>query len=235
MSSPYAQGLETLSLAQKQLNEVINAPEYHIAEQRWSVLRQTWESLGRTLIATAQATDNAMAASMEQRARYQTHKDRCIRTKHLRTRQAKVCLSGFRYVTALSNHERTVRENHKLELLCLENLRCHYDQALGPRAHMVHNHQTFLDTIGRKIEAVERIHGLEMVFIRWVRMRAAADLTQRAGKFHLLCKRENVLKERADKAGRRAHRLQKVATQGVKDYENLKTEYLNLHKAMQDL
>ena len=236
MSSHHAQGLELLARVQELFNDIkLEATEHHLAVQNCHAFGHEWDSLRLALICTGEAADKAVAASEQQRIRYRTYAHKLIRSIHVRKRQANTCLSHFRHVTSLSNHARAVRQFHGSELLSLKNLQDHYEEALGPQAHMVHPHQTFLDTLGRKIQAVKRTQGLEMVYIRWIQSRAAADLTQQAENFHITCKRLDVRKRRAGESCRRANHLQKKVAQCIKEYEHLEMEVLNLQRAIEDL
>lgn len=236
MPSHHAQGLELLVRIKQQLNETkSDGREHQVAVLKRDAFRQTWDSLTTALIATAEVADNAVAASKHQRAKWQSYAHELTRIGRLRTRQANACLARFRYVTALSNHLRAVGGYHKSELVSLENLRRHYEQALGPQTDLVRNHQTFLDNLGRKIEAVERTQGLQIVCIRWIQLRAKAVLKEEARRFHLACKGVSRWERRAEKARRRAYRLQKIATRSVKDYGHLETEFLKVKKAIESL
>ncbi|KAF6218506.1 hypothetical protein HO133_005855 [Letharia lupina] len=216
MPSPYAQGLDLLARVQDQVKDIKHdAIERRVTVQRWYTLGQTWNLLRMALIATGEAADDAVAASHQQRARYGTY--------------------AHRYVTALSDHARAVSQHHESELISLDNLQEHYTEALGPEAHVVHTNQTFLNTLDRNIEAIKRRQGLEMVYIRWVQLRASADLTQQAENFHSVCSRLNVRKRRADEACRRANHLQRQVFQRVKQYEHLEMEVRNVREAIQAL
>ena len=100
---------------------------------------------------------------------------------------------------------------------------------------MVHAHQTFLDSLSRNIEAVNRSQGLEMIYIRWCQLRATADLTKQAKRFHLTRKRLDLRKKRADRACSGANHLREEMAQCVREYEHLETEVLNVQRAIQDL
>ena len=187
------------------------------------------------LIATGEAADKAKIASKLQRARCRIHINMSHRSGGLRARQANACLSQFRYVTALSQNARAMRHIHEAELLSWGNFQTHYQESLGPQAHMVRPHQTFLDSLGLKVEAVRWHQGLDMVCIRWMQLRAAADLTQYAKNFHLTCQRLDVQKRRVDKARRRANHLKQIMVQCVSDYERLEAEVLAVQGAIQAL
>ncbi|CAD6582865.1 MAG: hypothetical protein ASARMPREDX12_001105 [Alectoria sarmentosa] len=236
MSSQYTQGLEFLNRVQEKLNDI--KPETRdpsVTVEKWNSLGQEWNFLRMAVITTGEAADKAVIASRQQSARHRVDESISIHSYALRTKQANACLSHFRYVTALSNHTRAMRQHHESELLSLGNLQNHYKEDLGPQAHIVQPHQTFLDTLGRNIEAVKRTQGLEMVCMRWNQSRAAADLTQQAKNFHLTGKRLDVRKKRADKASRRAYRLRKSVAKCVKEYDHLETEVLKVQRAIQAL
>ena len=236
MPSPYAQGLDLLARVQDQVKDIKHdAIERRVTVQRWYTLGQTWNLLRMALIATGEAADDAVAASHQQRARYGTYAHRYIRGGEFRIRHANACLGHFRYVTALSDHARAVSQHHESELISLGNLQEHYTEALGPEAHVVHTNQTFLNTLDRNIEAIKRRQGLEMVYIRWVQLRASADLTQQAENFHSVWSRLNVRKRRADEACRRANHFQRQVFQRVKQYEHLEMEVRNVREAIQAL
>ena len=236
MSSHYAQGLEILARVQELVNDIkLDATEHHLAVQKRHAFRHEWDSLRLALICTGEAADKAVAASNQQGTRYRTYARKLIRSINVRNRQVNACLSHFRYVTSLSNHARAVRQYHESELLSLKNFQDHYEETLGPQAHMVYPHQTFLDTLGRNIQAVKRTQGLEMVYIRWIQSRAAAHLTQQAKNFHLTCRRLDVRKRRADESCRRANHLPKKVAQCITEYEHLEMEMLNLQRAIKVL
>lgn len=236
MSSHYVRGLELLARVQGMVNDIkLDPMEYHIAVQKCHAFGRAWDALKMALIGTGEAADNAVAASNQQRARHRAYARELMRCSEVRTTQANACLSHFRYVTALSKHARGLRQYHESELLSLKNLQDYYEEASGPQAHIVDTHQTFLDTLGRKIETVKRTHGLEMVYIRWIQSRAAADLTRQAKNFHLTCKRLEVRKRRATKEHRRAIQFQKTVAQRLTEYEHLEMEVLLVQRAVQAL
>ena len=236
MSSPYAQGLDLLLRVQERIRNIESgATDHCITTQRWYALRQDWKHLTLALIATGEAADKAVAASSQQEAQYRACANRSICSGEFRTRQADTCLRHFRYVTALSHHARVVRQHHESELLSWRNLQAHYQEALCAQAHMVHAHQTFLDNLSHNIEAVKRSQGLEMIYVRWIQLRATADLTKQAKRFHLMRKRFDVRKTRADRACRGANQLREKMAQCVREYEHLETEVLSMQRAIQAL
>ena len=236
MVSHYAQGLELLTRVQEQIDDMMtDAMNQRVTVQSWYVLGRNWNSLKMALVATGQTSDKMVNASKQERARYRTYANTAIHWVDLRNIQANSCLAHFRYVSALSQNARIVKQHHESELLSWENLREHYERDLGPDAHVVHPHQTFLSTLSRNIEAARRNQGLKMVYIRWVQIRAAADLTRQAKNFHLTRKQLEVRKRRADGARGRAYQLQEEATQRVKEYEHLEKEVLEVQSAIQAL
>ena len=236
MSSHYTRGLELLARVQRMVNEIkLDPMEYHIAVQKCHAFGYVWDALKMALIGTGEAADNAVTASNQQRARHRAYARELIRCSEVRNTQVNACISHFRYVTALSKHARGLRHYHESELLSLKNLRDYYEEALGPQAHIVDTHQTFLDTLGRQIETVERTQRLEMVYMRWIQSRAAAELTQQAKNFHLTCKRLEFRKRRANKEHRRAIHLQKKVAQNLTEYEHLESEVLLVQRAVKAL
>lgn len=212
-----------------------DAMKHCIAVQRWYALSQDWNLLKMALMATSEAADKAVAASNQQSALHQAYAHKSIRSGMLRTRQANVCLSAFRYVTILSHYTRVRRQRQESELLAWANLQGHYEEALGPQADLIPSHRRFLDTLGRSIETFKRKQGLKMVCIRWVQLRAATALTQQAKKFHLIRKGLRIREKRADRAFRQADHLQKKMVQCVQEYEHLETEVMNAQRAIQAL
>ena len=236
MSSPYSRGLELLDQVREEVNNMEpDARKHRITVQRWYALGQKWNSLRMALLATGDAADKAITARKRQRVRHTIWVNMTIRSGNIRARQAKICLRNFRHVTALSQHVRTLRQCHERELLSWRNCQDHYQGALGPHAHIVRPHQTFLDTLGQNIESVRRHQGLEMVYTRWLHLRAAADLKQNAKNFHLTCKRLSVQKRRADRETRRSRHIIQETDQCVEEYEQLETKVLDVQKAIQAL
>lgn len=236
MSSHYAQGLEFLARLWEQVNDIKpDAVEHSVAVEQWNALEQTWKPLRTTFIATADVADEAMIASKRQRARHRIYIHKLIRADDLRTWHANACINHFKYVTYLSNHARTVRQQHASELVSLGNFQDHYEEALGSQTHTVRSHQIFLDTLGRNIEAWKLSHGLEIVCIRWNQLRAGANLKQAAKEFHLACKRLSIVKESADKAYRRATQVQKKEAQRTKEYELLEAKVIDVQRAIKAL
>lgn len=236
MVSHYAHGMELLARVHEQINDIMtDAMNRCVTVQSWYALSRNWNSLKMALVVTGQDKDETVTASKQQRARYRTFANTAMHWGELRTTQANSCLAHFRYVTALSHRARVMKQHHESELLSWSNLREHYEGDLGPHAHVVHPHQTFLDEVSRNIEAGKRKQGLKMVYIRWVQLRAAADLTQQAKNFHLTRKHLKVRRRRADEARKRAYQLQEEATQRVKEYEHLEKEVLKAESAIQAL
>ena len=236
MVSHYAQSLELLTRVQEQINDIMtDAMTNCVTIQSWYALGRKWNSLKMALVATGQETDETVTASKQQRARYRTYANTAMHWGELRTTQANSCLAHFRYVTVLAHKARILKRHHESELLSWETLREHYEGDLGPHAHVVRPHQTFLDKLSCNIEAGKRKQGLKMVYIRWVQLRAAADLTQQAKNFHLTRKQLKVRKRRADEARRQAYQLQEEATQRVKEYEHLEKEVQKVQSAIQAL
>ncbi|KAL9136621.1 MAG: hypothetical protein Q9175_002181 [Cornicularia normoerica] len=235
-SSNYAQALELLTRVQEQVNDIkLEAMKDRINIQKLYAFGQNWDLLRMALNAASEAADKAVTARDQQFARHRTYAHVYVRTGQLRNRHADACLSQFRYVTALSDHTRALGQYHESELLSLANIRDHYEEALGPQAHVIPSHQTFLDTLGRDIEALKRTQGLEVVYIRWIQSRAAADLKQQATRFHLTSKRLHVRRRRAEKACKRDMYLRIKMKQHVKEHEHLKRVILNVQRTIQAL
>lgn len=236
MSSPYVEGFTLLVQLQEQLNEIkLKTIDHRITVQTYYALSQTWNSLATALVATGNVADKAATASSQQRAQSLTEVQRFIRNGKIRKNQADACLQQFRHVTALSNRAQALKQRHEAELLSLTNLRTYYEEALGPQAHMIHPNRTFLDYLNRKLEKLKWKQGLEMIHIRWVKMRASADLVQQSNKIRLTCRRLRVLGARAYEARARYKRLQKRTNRRVGEYEHLEREVLNVRRAIMGL
>ena len=236
MSSTYTQSLELLARVQEQINDLKPEVQKHCATvQKWYALSENWNSLRKALLRAGIAADKAISATKRKRLQYQIHTNMVGLSERLRTALADGCLRQFRYVTALSEHALTVTQHHGSALLSATNVRSHYEGALGIHSDVVRAHQRFLDDLGRKIEEMKRNHRLENVYIRWIRLRAAADLRQQAGRFHLTCKRLETQKVRVDEARKRVMDLRIEATQRIEEYRYLETEVLEASRAIEAL
>lgn len=212
-----------------------DAMSHRVTVQKWYGLGQDWHSLSMALIATGEAADKAVNVSSQQRARYRAHANRFVRCSELRNEQVNACLWHFRYVTAVSNRAWALKQQHESELSFWRNLQGHHERALGPQAHMVRSHQTYLDSLRREIENVKRIQSLKIICIRWGHLRAATDLTQQARKFHLTCARLDFWKKRTVNAFRRAYHFQKESNRCIEEYEHLEKGFFEAHRAIQAL
>ena len=236
MTSPYVEGFTLLVQLQKQLNEInFNTMNHRITVQTYYALSQKWNSLTTALIATGEAADQAATASNQQRAQALTEVQRFIRTGKIRMTQANICIRQFRYVTALSNHARAIKQRNEIELLFMTNVKTYYEGALGPQAHMVRSIRTFLDELSCKLEKLRRKQAMEMLYIRWVKLRASADLVQQANKIHLTCQRRRVLAARAYEARTELKRLRRQTERRVGEYEHLEREVLIMRRAIMAL
>ena len=236
MSSNYAQILELLAQVEEQVNGIrIDAINNRINIQRLYAFGQNWDLLRVALTATREVAEKAKAASKKQCARYHGCARKASRSGKLRSIQAKTCLSHFRYVTALSNHARALRQYQDTELISLGNLDDYYKDVLVPHAAVVESHQRFLETLNCRFEAVKRFQKLDMVYVRWVQIQAVADLKRHAKSFHLTVSRLKIRKQRADDASRRAGKLERKMAQRVSEYEYLQREVLKVQRVMQAL
>ena len=236
MSSDYAKSLELLAQVEEQVNGIrIDAIKNRINIQRLYAFGQNWDLLRVALTAAREVAEKAKVASKKQCARHRDYARKASRFRKLRSIQAKTCLSHFRYVTALSNHARALRRYQDTELIALGNLDDYYKDVLVPHADVVESHQRFLDTLNCRFEAVKRNQKLNMVYVRWVRIQAIADLKRHAKSFHLTVRRLKIRKRRADDASRRAGKLQRKMAQRVREYEYLQREVLKVQRVMQAL
>ena len=236
MSSKYAQSLDLLAQVEEQVNGLrIDITKNRINIQRLYAFGQNWDLLRVALTATREVAEKAKAASKKQCARYRDYAHKASRSDKLRSIQAKICLSHFRYVTALSNHARALRRYQDTELISLENLDDYYKDVSVPHADVVESHQRFLDALSCRLEVVKRNQKLDMIYVRWVQIRATADLKTQAKNFHLMVERLKICKRRADDACRRAGKLQRKMAQRVREYEYFKREVLKVQRIMQAL
>ena len=238
MSSPYAQALELLARVQEQLRDIKpDALKHRLSVQTWYALSQNWKALGEALVAVGEVADNAVAASEKQRERFfnhWNHDDAALDAEYVRGKLAKASLDHFRYVTALSKHAQTVKQNHELELA---NLQAQYERglALEPHAHLAPAHRNLLDGLERRIEARKRNQPLEVIYIRWLQQNAAANLTKQSQNFHLQCKIVDMRKAAAGRARKRADHLVNEECQRTKDYEHIDREVLFVEMEIDDL
>ena len=236
MSFDYAQSLELLAQVEEQVDGIrIDATKNRINIQRLYAFGQNWDLLRGALTATREVAEKAKSASKEQCARYRFYAHKASRSDKLRSIQAKICLSDFRCVTALSNHARALRRYQDTELISLGNLVDYYKDISVPHADVVESHQRFLDTLNCRIEDVKANQRLDMINVRWFQIQAAADLKKHAKNFHLMVRRLKVCKRRADDASGRAGLLQEKMAQRVREYEYLKREVLKVQRIMQAL
>ena len=206
-------------------------------------LGQMWSELRTALQNTRDIADEATAAKLQQYERSLIEIRRWNDTKKLRTAQANVCLKQFKHVnTTLSNRVRTEEQNGEYELTCMRNLVANYEDALGPTAHLVcsnrmrrprpeeiyYPNEVFLTGLGRRLENIMRQRPIEMIQLRWIKARATVILTEKANRFHLLCKRVEARKERVNKARASFRDLQRR----VEEYESLKRAVLNLQRSI---
>lgn len=149
--------------------------------------------------------------------------------------------------TRLSNRVRTNTQNDEYELTCHRNLVAHYEDALRPTAHQVHSdrmhgprpdseiyrpNEVFLGGLGRRLENITRVRPIEMIQLRWIKHQASVILTEKANRFHLLCKRVEARSERAEKAKARYLYLQQWEARLVGECDFLKEEIVNLQRAV---
>lgn len=236
MTSPYVEGFMHLVQLQKQLNEInSHTVDHRITVQTYYALSQKWNFLKTALVATGEAADQAAAASNVQRAQSLTEVRRLRRTGRIRTIQADACLRQFRYVSVLSNQARAIKQRHETELLSWTNLKAYYEDALGPQAHMVRSNRTFLDYLSCKLEKLKLKQATKIIYIRWIRMRASANLVQQARRVRLTGRRLRTLGQRAHEARARLKRLQKQTDRRVWEYEHFENEVLNMRRAIMAL
>ena len=236
MSSDYAQSLELLAQVEQQVDGIrIDATKDRINIQRLYAFGQNWDLLRVALTAIREVAEKAKAASKEQCARSRYHAHKASRSGKLRSRQATICLSHFRYVTAISNHARALRRYQDTELISLGNLNDYYEDISVPHADVIESHQRFLDAFNCHLEAVKLNQKLDMIYIRWIQIQATADLKKHAKNFHLMVERLKICERRADDASRRADELQRTLAQRVREYEYLKSEVLKVQRIMQAL
>lgn len=224
MSSPYAQGLELLARIQEQLSDI----KPRMTVQRLFAISENWNALKMAVIATGEVADKAVTASKQQNARHNYHANTVIYSGENRKKLAEACLDHFRYVTALSDHARAMKTHHDSVLLPWVNVQAYHEGALGPHAHVVPAHRKFLDDLERKIETIKRSQRLEIIYIRWLRLKAAANLAHQAEVFHFTCKRITYEEARAEKARRLADDLQKERCKLAREYERLESAMLGL-------
>ena len=235
MSSSYVQGLELSSQVQKQISDMEpDVLKHRATVQTWYALSQTWSSLRTALITTAEAADEAVHASKQQRAKYQIYANVAAFSHNFRDDLADACLSHFRYVTELSQYAQTVQQNHESALLRWRYRREQYEGALGPHPNMVRpHHSSFYDALNRDLEELMLSQKLENVYVRWVRLRAAADLKIQAEKFHATCRILKIHKAKADRQRKRAVELRREASRCAKDYKHLEMEVMKARLAIQ--
>ena len=203
--------------------------------QTWYALSQTRNSLRAALMATAEAADEAVHASKQRRAKYRIYANIAAFSSEVRKALADACLGHFRYVTELSQYAETVEQIHESALFRLRYRRDYYEGALGPHPNVVRPHQSYYDALSRDWEALTRSQKLENVYVRWVRLRAAADLKKQAEHFHSACKTLEINKAKADKQRKRAVELRNEAKQRAKDYKQLEKEVMKAQVAIQSL
>ena len=233
MSFHYLQGLDLLTRVHEQINSIKpSSTNNRPTIQTLYALARDRNSLRMALVAAGEAADKAVTASKQQRARYKIHASMYVYSGELRISQANACLSHFRYVTALSHHARIVKQHHGSALLSWQNLRDHYEGPPDPHADVPHTRQTFFNT---QIETVKRNQRLEVVYVRWIQLRAAANLKQQAKNFHFTRKQLVLYKRRAETAHRQAIHLQKEAIQRIKEYKHLEWEVQIVQREIQAL
>lgn len=191
-------------------------------------ISENWNALKMAVIATGEVADKAVAASRKQNARHDYHANTVIYSGEDRKRKVEACLNHFRYVTALSDHARAIKAHHDSVLLSWVNVQAHYEEALGPRAHVVPANRKLLEDLERKIATIKRSQRLEMIYVRWLRMNATANLTFQAEEFHFTCKRITYEKARAEKARRLADDLLKERVKRGREYEYLESAMLGM-------
>ena len=236
MSSSYVQGLELSIRVQKQVSDMeLDVLKHRATVQTWYALSQTWNSLRMALMATAEAADEVVHASKQQRAKYRIYANITAFSGDFRNALADACLRHFRYVTELSQHAEIVKQIHESELLRLRYRREHYEGALGPHPNVFRPSQSYYDAVSRDLEALTRSQKLQDVYIRWLRLRAAANLKKQAEVFHSTCKKLEIHKAKADKERKRAVELRREATRRAKDYKHLEMEVGKAQLAIQFL
>ena len=234
--SSYDQGLELSIRVQKQVSDIEpDVMKHRATVQTWYALSQTWNSLRTALMATAEAADEVVHASKQQRAKYRIYANIVAFSHDFRDELADACLSHFRYVTELSQYAETVKRHHESMLLHWRYRREYYEGTLGPHPNVFRPHQSYYDALSRDLEALTRSQKLENVYVRWLRLRAAANLKKQAETFHATCKKLEMHKAKADKERKRAVELRREATQRAKDYKHLETEYVKAQIAIQFL
>ena len=234
--SSYAQGLELSMQVQKQISDIEpDIIKHRATVQKWYTLSQTWSSLRKALIATAEAADEAAHAGKQQRAKYRIYANVAAFSHEFRDALADACLDYFKYVRELSRYAETVKQNHESALLSWRYRREQYEGALGPHPNMLRPSQSYYDALSRDLEALKRDQKLENVYVRWVRLRAAADLKKQAEKFHSTCKKLKIHVARAEKERKRAVELRTEATRCAKDYKHLEMEFMQAQLAIRFL
>ena len=233
MSSSYVQGLELSTQVQKQISDMEpDVLNNRATVQTWYALNQTWRSLRTALMATAEAADEAVHTSKKQRARYRIYANVAAFSHNVRDEMADACLRHFRYVTDLSQYAEAVQQNHESALLRWRYRREHYECTLSPHPSMVRPHQSYYDALSRDLEAMTRSQKLENVYVRWVRLRAAADLKKQAERFHSTCKILKMHIAKADKVRKRTVELRKEASRHAREYKHLETEVKKAQSAI---
>ena len=236
MSSSYVQGLELSVQVQKQISDMKPDVLNHRATvQTWYALSQTRKSLRVALMATAEAADEAVHASKQQRQKYRIYANIAAFSRNFRNALADSCLDHFRYVTELSQHAEIVKQNHDSILLRWRYRRESFEGTLGPHPNMVRFHQSHYDAVNRDLEALMRSQKLEIVYVRWLRLRGAAELKKQAERFHLTCRKLEIHTAKADKERKRAVELRTEATQRAKDYKHLEREVMKAQLAIRFL
>lgn len=243
--TPFVKGCNILAQVRRlHFDIVFKTKDHRIPTHAYYDLGQIWSALRTALGDIRDIADKATAAKTQQYERYLIETRRWNDTKKLRAAQADLCLQQFKHVnTTLSNKVRTRGQNTEYELTCMRNLVDNYEDALGPTAHLVHSNsmrrprpdyeiyrpnEVFLDSLSRRLENITRRRPIEMLQSRWIKNRASVVLREKSKRFHLLCKRVEARKERADKARARYQDLQKR----VDEYASLKKAVLNLQRAV---
>ena len=236
MSSQHARILEILARMQEQINDLKpDITSRRVTIQKYYTLSQTWKSLTAALVETGETADRAVMIYKRQCIIHQTHTNRHIRTGGLRNVQANACIGKFRYVLALSHHLRVVQNIHSSQLESWNNMQDHYEDSLRPQADTVRPHQTFLADLDRNVETMMRSQRLEIIYIRWLQIRARADLERQGKEFQILRKRLDVQKKRVEKECKRATYMRKEAVKCIKEYKWLETEVVGVQKTMEAL
>lgn len=225
MSSSYAQGLELSTQIRKQVSDMEpNVIKQRATVQTWYALSQTLSSLRTALMATAKAADEAVHASKVQRDKYRGYADVVALSHELRDEAVNSCLYHFRRVTELSQYAETVRQHHESALLRWRYRREQFEGSLGPHPNLLRFSQSYYEGLSHDLEAMTRDQKLEAVYVRWVRLRAAADLKYQAEVFHATCKNLRVQRRITGKERKRAVELRKEANRRAKDYMHLEME-----------